>query len=127
MDQETPRFPVPRASHNLWLSVAMIVVIGIAVYSFLDSRAFRNAADAADRSRTVVEQTRELLAKLTAAETGQRGSLLTGDPGYLDEYHAALPEIARIQPAIGQTPADVADRQILYRLIAATLHERART
>jgi PAS domain S-box-containing protein len=105
----------------------MIIVIGIAVYSFLDSRAFRTAADGADRSRTVIEQTQELLAKLTAAETGQRGYLLTGDPGYLDEYHAALPEIARIQAAIGQAPADVADRELLSRLIAARLDELART
>ena len=58
----------------------MIIVIGIAVYSFLDSRAFHNAADGAERSRSVVEQTQELLARLTAAETGQRGYLLTGDP-----------------------------------------------
>ena len=105
----------------------MIIVIGIAVYSFLDSRAFRNAADGAERSRTVVEQTQELLARLTAAETGQRGYLLTGDTSYLDEYHAALPEIARIQAAIGQAPADVADRELLYRLIAARLDELART
>jgi PAS domain S-box-containing protein len=105
----------------------MIIVIGIAVYSFLDSRAFREAADGAERSRRVVEQTQDLIAKLTAAETGQRGYLLTGDSTYLDEYHAALPEIASIQATIGQAPADVADRDLLYRLIAAKLDDLART
>ncbi len=101
----------------------MIIVIGIAVYSFLDSRAFRSAADGAERSRAVVEQIEELLAKLTAAETGQRGYLLTGDREYLEEYRAALPEIARIQAAIGKTPDGLADGGLLYRLIAARLDE----
>ena len=105
----------------------MIIVIGIAVYSFLDSLAFRSAVDSAEQSRNVIEQTQELIAKLTAAETGQRGYLLTGDPEYLDEYRAALPEVARLQKAIGQAPAGVADRELLFRLIAAKLEELAQT
>ena len=95
----------------------MIIVIGIAVYSYLDGQAFRNAAAGADRSRSVVEQTQELLFDLKDAEIRtRRGYLLTGDPRYLVAYNAVpvpddlreqrcsagrkspIPKIARVSP-----------------------------
>jgi CHASE3 domain sensor protein len=59
----------------------MTFVIGIAVFSYVDGVAIRNAIAGAEKSRVAVEQTHELLSRLTDAETGQRGYLLTGDRG----------------------------------------------
>jgi two-component system, cell cycle sensor histidine kinase and response regulator CckA len=106
----------------------MVIVIGIAVYSYLDSQAFRNAATGAEHSRLLVEKTQELLSQLTVAETAQRGYLLTGENGYLDDYDAALPRIGLLQAALGQTPADDSDdRRRFSSLIAAKLDELAQT
>src|SRR5260370_10332118 len=129
LGEATPAVPpVRRASHNLWLSVGMTIVIGVASFSYVDSVAFRNAATGAERSRVAVEQTHELLSRLTDAETGQRGYLLTGDPGYLVDYDAALPKIGLIQAALRQAPlAGSEDCRRLFRLVAAKLDELART
>lgn len=53
--------------------------------------------------RLAIEQTQELL---TAAETGQRGYLYTGDPKYLQPYHNAE---ARVQQRIEDLRGLVAD------------------
>ena len=104
----------------------MTIVIGIASFSYVDSVAFRNAAAGAEQSRVAVEQTLELLSRLTDAETGQRGYLLTGDPGYQVDYDTALPKIRRIQA--GQTlAAESEDRRRLFGLVAAKLDEMDQT
>ena len=106
----------------------MTIVIGIAVFSYVDAVAIRNAAAGAEQSRVAVEQTHELLSRLTDAETGQRGYLLTGDPGYLVDYDAALPKIALIQAALRQAPAaEFEDRRRLFSLVDAKLDELAQT
>ena len=103
----------------------MIVVMGIAAYSYLDSQAFQNAATGAERSRQVVAQTQELLSRLADAETGQQGYLLTGETGYLADYNEAVPKIARLQAALSPPPAGAEDRTLLSNLIAAKLDELA--
>jgi PAS domain S-box-containing protein len=106
----------------------MTIVIGIASFSYVDSIAFRNAAAGAERSRVAVEQTHELLARLTDAETGQRGYLLTGDPGYLADYDTALPKIRRIQAGPNRAlAAQSQDRRRLVGLVAAKLDELEQT
>ena len=106
----------------------MTIVIGIALFSYVDGVAFRTAATSAERSRVTVEQTHELLSRLTDAETGQRGYLLTGDPGYLVDYDAALPKIGLIQAALRQAPAAKSEDFIrFFRLITAKLDELAQT
>src|SRR6266567_5600421 len=83
------------ASHNLWLTSAIVIVIAIAVYSRMDAEAFREAAESATKSRVTIESTLNLLTLLKDAETGQRGYLLTGDARYLVPYDHAVPEIER--------------------------------
>ena len=106
----------------------MTIVIGIAAFSYVDAVAIRNAVAGAEQPRIAVEQTHELLSRLTDAETGQRGYLLTGDPGYLVDYDAALPKIALIQAALRKAPAaEFEDRRRLFSLVDAKLDELAQT
>src|SRR5581483_1990262 len=83
-------------SHNLGPSLAVLIVITIALLSYLDDRASKNAELAAEQSRVIIDNTQELLLQLTDAETGERGYLLTGNPQYLKPYQSALPEIERL-------------------------------
>ncbi len=82
------------ASHNLWLTAAIIIVVAIAIYSRMDAEAFREAADGAATSRAIMENTEGVLSLLQDAEGGERGYLLTGDPRYLVPYNQALPKMA---------------------------------
>src|SRR5271170_5886545 len=45
------------------------------------------------RLRTLISDLDNTLATIRAAESGQRGFLLTGNDAYLDPYHAALKQI----------------------------------
>ena len=115
-------------THNLWLTVAIVIVMAIAVYSRMDADAFREAADAASRSRQVMEDTQQLLSLLKDAETGQRGYLLTGDVQYLDPYNEARPKIEEGLRALGQSAsAKTAELKRFSELITAKLAELAQT
>uniref|UniRef100_Q01W36 histidine kinase n=1 Tax=Solibacter usitatus (strain Ellin6076) TaxID=234267 RepID=Q01W36_SOLUE len=81
------------ASHNLWLTVAITIVIAIAVYSKMDAEAFREAADRATRSRAVMETSQRLFSLLRDADSGHRSYLLTGDSRYLAAYNGTLPKL----------------------------------
>jgi two-component system, cell cycle sensor histidine kinase and response regulator CckA len=106
----------------------MIVVIAIAVYSYLDGQAFRNAAAGAERSRLLVEQTQELLSHLMDTSANQTGYLLTGEERYLAAYNLALSKVAVARqvldrPEVG-SPEDCAR---LSALITARLEDLAQT
>src|ERR1035438_8658801 len=119
---ERPRSSVLRTSHNLWLTIAMIIVIAIAVYSYLDSQAFREAASGAERSRLLAGETQELLSHVKDAETSQTGYLLTRDPSYLEAYNQSLSRIATAQRVLSRPQvADPEDCARLSVLITARL------
>src|SRR5690606_24694448 len=62
---------------------------------------------------------------LTAAESGQRGYLLTGQTGYLEPYHRAMrswrQEIERLRALIGDNPERQADIAEVEKLTAAAI------
>ncbi len=72
-----------------------------------------------------------LSAAITAAETGQRGYLLTGRADYLAPYEAAAPLLpGKFDAMIADLPQDAHGRQLASRLrsaLAAKLDELART
>jgi two-component system cell cycle sensor histidine kinase/response regulator CckA len=115
-----------RSSHNVWLTVAMVVVIGIGTYSYLDSQAFREAARSAEQSRALVERAHELLSLLKDAESGQRGYLLTGEAAHLVDYNQALLRIRGTLAALG-ADAGGGDRRRLYELVGIELDEMAQS
>jgi len=115
-----------RSAHNVWLTVAMVVVIGIGTYSYLDGQAFRDAARSAERSRLVVERTHELQSLLKDAENGQRGYLLTGELVHLVDYKRALPKIREALSALGPDVGGL-ERRRLSELVGIELDELART
>gem|GEM_PF-1134715 len=121
---------VLKASHNLGLIIALGIVIVVGAISYLDDQAYKNNAAAARQSRSIVEQTHELLSQLKDAETGQRGFLLTGDPYYLEPYVTALPRIRHVLSELrrpGLAFADPASAASLAPLTAEKLDELADT
>src|SRR3954462_13531131 len=91
---------IPRGMRGIWLTAAVAMLIAIAGYSYLDGLAFREAAAGAEQSRVLIDQVNRGHRLLVTAEAGQRGYLLTGDPAYLADYHAAVPRIELAVPLL---------------------------
>src|SRR6478736_5518222 len=73
------------------ISSAVIIGAGMVAHRTIDR--LSNASDAVLRAQGLELDYERLLSTVRDAETGQRGYLLTGDPGYLAPYDAALREL----------------------------------
>ncbi len=127
MSESSPS-PVLQTLHSPWLYVAMAIVAVMAAYSYLDGQAFRNAANSAERSRSLVEQNQDLLTLLMDTGANQTGYLLTGDARYLAAYNLALSKVSLGRQVLRRpdvaSPDDCAH---LDALIDAKLEDLAQT
>ncbi|MBS1854609.1 MAG: CHASE3 domain-containing protein [Acidobacteria bacterium] len=115
-------------SRTLAPGIAIVIVVAMGVYSWLDGEAYRAAAEKAEQSRAAVERIESAVYLLVEAESGQRGYLLTADPVYLESYNQARPRIAQLEAAMRSAPsADPEDAVRLDDLIDAKLAEMAHT
>ncbi len=98
-------------SGRLWLSQVLIIV-GLVMFTALSFSTAGSIKSALSHRREAVQSLRDtelVMTKLRDAETGQRGFLLTGNPGYLDPFNSAskigctLP--VRSGGPIGNSPA----------------------
>src|ERR1035438_6100456 len=114
--------------HSPWLYVAMAIVTVMAAYSYLDGQAFRNAANSAERSRSLVAQNQQLLTLLMDTGANQTGYLLTGDARYLAAYNLALSKVSVARQVLRRPDvASPEDCVNLDSLIAAKLEDWAQT
>ena len=96
----------PRLSIGLALAlsaIGLLTVISLRLDGDLQRR-----SDLLTHTAVVEGNLARMESDLLAAETGQRGFLLTGDSSYLDSYLAALPsiprELAALQELLAQSP-----------------------
>jgi PAS domain S-box-containing protein len=106
------------------------IVVGAALAVFGTVRAYSNDARVA-HSHVVKSALNGILAGVTDAETGQRGFVITGDPGYLQPYMDGTTQIERTLTALDALTRDDASQQArLSRLrpeVAQKLDELAQT
>ena len=104
----------------------VIVVIG-----FLNTTELTRRAGWVRHSASIVTELEVLLARVTDAETGQRGFLLTRDPRYLELYHQAGPgleqKLATLAGLLGADTAQHAALDSLRPLLRSKLTELQRT
>ena len=127
--EERPRSAVLRTSHNLWLSVAMTIVIGIAVLLLSGQPGLSKRS----RGRRAVARSGRTDAGITFAAHG-RGNRAAGIPA---DGRPRLPgrlqcspaeDLAALQAALSLSPvAGLEDCQRLFTLITAKLDEMAQT
>jgi PAS domain S-box-containing protein len=115
----------PSVAAALIAAGALVLTVGLAVL-----REQRRTVEAGDWSRHtlhVLRQMSTVLQRVTEAETGQRGYMLTGDPAYLTPYKhavAALPHaLARLRKLTAEQPVQQRRLDILEPLVAAKLEE----
>ncbi len=108
--------------------LTLVLIVGVAyqsTQSLIDNAQWRS------HTHEVRAHLSGLLSKLTDAETGQRGYLITGDDAYLAPYQAALTDLPRTLAEVQQLTADNPTQQRrlanLQPLIDAKLAELKQT
>ena len=93
---------------RFWRFLAIAIVLVIVVLFYADEKAFENDTREFDAARELQQQHDRLMASITAAETAQRGYLLTGNPVYLTSYKDAAGEVPReldeLERVVSRTP-----------------------
>ncbi len=106
------------------LLVALVVPASLWAFGQLEA-----AAEAREQSYDLLIRTDALLSDLTAAESGQRGYLLTGDEAFLEPYLAARDSVPGQLEALRQLTSISAERKhldALAPLVEAKLAQMSR-
>ncbi len=107
------------------------VIAGLAWLSLDRMHRFQEETRRVRHTQAVREQTESFLSLLKDAETGQRGYIITGDPGYLAPYARAVVEIgdhlAALRRLTRDNSAQGARAGQLETLVAQKLAELERT
>jgi signal transduction histidine kinase len=88
--------PVARVSPaTLWLGLALVSILALSALIFQLARDLEKRSDLVTHTAVAQNTLATLESRLLAAETGQRGYLITGDTTYLTPHNEALPAIPR--------------------------------
>ena len=111
--------------------VLLAAVVFFAWIVFRNTRSLIADTRAVERTRTLIGELEATLSTIKDAETGQRGYLLTGDPGYLDPYNRAVAavrgHIDRLEALTHNNPAQQQVLRELQDLSRRKLDELAET
>ncbi len=91
------------------LALAILVVIG--VVSYQSTTAFIESADWVAHTHKVLEKLEGLISKMTDAETGQRGYVMTGEERYLEPYRSAIEAVSQRLNDLRKLTADNHNQQ----------------
>lgn len=116
---------MPRTKPNYWLTLAIIAsFLAVAVFGIVTYRntfAVRRLEQRIAKSYAVREATQQLLSSVKDLQTGQRGYLLTGNPVYLEPYHAGVEEVhagfTRMQILVADNPVQQEHLRQMQQLV----------
>jgi signal transduction histidine kinase/ActR/RegA family two-component response regulator len=114
---------VARANAIVLVGLVALVAI-IALVSYQHALRFEAARDGARHSRILVDAIQDLRATIQAAESGQRGYLLTARDEYLTPYRSALSQIAVLQGRLSQLVGDVPDQRKRFEALAQAIQDK---
>ncbi|MBV9750705.1 MAG: response regulator [Acetobacteraceae bacterium] len=97
--------PATRLQAAAILAVCLLSLAGLLVGGRLVARSIEQLEAASTTARLQSEAARDVITTLQAAETGQRGFLLTGRDSYLDPFHAASGKIGAELDALNEAAA----------------------
>jgi methyl-accepting chemotaxis protein len=111
------------------VSFALLVAIGLVAYRSTDT--LNATSVAVTHTHQVLERIAQLMSKVTDAETGQRGFVITGDDRYLAPYESARTTIPatldELRSLTRDNPAQQQRLNAMQPLLTAKLGELERT
>jgi len=115
---------------RMWVGVACIV-LPACVLAFLAGSQLFTVLPQLERSQDEVDHTFQVIAAAQAlgtavrdAERGQRGFIITGDPSYLDSYHAGIARAPGLIAQLEQLTADNAEQRRRIELVGKSIDEK---
>ena len=114
---------IARANAMVLAGLVALVAI-IALVSYDHALRFEAARDGVRHSRIVVDAIQDLRSAIQAAESGQRGYLLTGRDEYLAPYRSALGQIALLQGRLAQLVGDAPSQEKRSEALAQALQDK---
>ncbi len=100
-----------RRKHLRWLGLGILTLL-VQFVMFLNTwNSFAAYRGSSTHSHQVIKALGTFLSDLRAAETNQRGYLVTGQPEYLDPYHAAVAAVQEDLSQLRILPAGDANQQ----------------
>jgi PAS domain S-box-containing protein len=128
-----PRISTPHSKGGLLLGLATLALVQVfsGAMAYRNTRRLREDAAWVARTHEVLEALQDSLVTMLNAETGQRGYLLTNDPGYLQPYSAAVgrarAKIRRVKALVADDALETHSFEVLETLYEAKFQELDRT
>jgi PAS domain S-box-containing protein len=120
-----------RRPDRWYLAGALLILLAVSFLSYQDWSAYERSAPQVRHDRALIQQIDQILSYTKDAETSQRGFVLTGNPEYLDAYHAAfanLPaELDKLRGLVAEEPARRIRATTLSNLVTEKLGELKET
>src|SRR5690242_6900367 len=120
-----------RKAVALVFSTALLILIVLGISSFWSTRQLILGRALRRQSRELSDTLEDLLSLLDAAETSQRGYLLTGDSSFLDHYHGFLESLnqnlRRLESLTSDDPIQKDDLARLKPLVETRIAELNQT
>ena len=91
------------------LSFALLAAMGLVAYRTIDS--LTRTSYGVTHSHAVLEHLANVLSRLTDAETGQRGFVITGDDAYLEPYRTGTAAVPKLMDELRELTADNPNQQ----------------
>src|SRR5713101_9252781 len=91
------------------LALAILVVIG--AVSYRSTTGFIESSEWVEHTHRVLEKLTDLVARMTDAETGQRGYVITGEEHYLEPYRSAIEAVDQRLKDLRKLTADNPNQQ----------------
>ncbi len=117
-----------------WVISLLVVVAFFVVNAFLAYRStqiLKESAVKIEHSLDIVTLIRELQLQLYAAESGQRGYLITADPQYLEPFHATREQMLILLNTLGAKSTELAQQRErlveIQRLMREKIQEMERS
>jgi signal transduction histidine kinase len=108
-------------------ALAIILLIANAVISFRATRTLVENNDRVVHTLQVIETLSEVLSAVKDAETSQRGYIITGDSGFLEQYGAAGPQFRAMMDRLKELVSDNKDQQARVQSLETAIAKRMRT
>ena len=116
-------WPVFRQT-TLGLGLIVLILVGNLLVSQWNTRRLIENEQRVVYTQTVLNMLEAVLARVTEAETGERGYLITGDTGYLGSYRTAVERTWETLKQLKSSTLDDAGIQRHIEALTARVHDR---
>ena len=110
-------------------ALAAVALIAVGILTYISVLRFRQDAGLVDHTHQVLNALSELRSSIAAAESGQRGYVITGREEYLQPYQASVEavnqQIQRLRNLTADNPAQLQSLNTLTPLVAQRLASMA--